>query len=144
MNTGDNKIKSQGGGVDVFVKHRVKWPHKFVLSGSTKERVSYDQLSIVQWVGGFCRTMKVEKSVKMREHMLDYLASLLDDARDFPWGAARASHNVLLCRMEQGEIGDYSCTDQIDRIRRVNAQRQASPPKNSMSTKREAKGPQRS
>ena len=128
VNTGDQKIKSQRGGVDVFVEHRVKWPHKFVLSGFTKERVSYDQLSVVQWVAGFCCTRKEENNSKMREHMLDYFVSLLD-AQDFSWGAAKASHTVLLCRMEQGEIGDYSCTDQIDRIRRANAQRHASPNK---------------
>ena len=46
--------------------------------------------------------------------MLDYLISLLDDAQDFSWDAAKASHAVLLCKTEQGEIGDYSCTDQID------------------------------
>ena len=61
VNTGVSKIKSQRGGVDVFVKHRVKWPHEYVLSGSSKERVSYDQLSVVQWVAGFCRTIKEEK-----------------------------------------------------------------------------------
>ena len=129
VNSGDSKIKSQRGGVDVFVKHRVKWPHKYVLSSSNKERVSYDQLSVVQWVAGFCRTMKEEKNSKMIEHMLDYLVSLLDDAQDFSWGAAKASHAVLLCRMEQGEINDYSCTDKIDRIRRANAQRHGSPKK---------------
>ena len=116
VNTGDSKIKSQRGGFDVFVKHRVRWHHKYVLSSSNKERVSYDQLSVVQWVAGFCRTMKEEQNSKMREHMLDYLVSLLDDVQDFSWGAAKASHAILLCRMEQGEIIDYSCMDKIDRI----------------------------
>ena len=138
VNTGDSKIKSQRGGVDIFVKHRVKWPHEYVLSGSNKERGSYDQLSVVQWVAGFCRTMKVEKIPKMREHMLDYLVALLDDAQDFSWGAAKASHAVLLCRMEQGEIVDYSWIDQIDRIRRANA------PKILLLTKRAVRSPQRS
>ena len=64
VNTGDSKIKSQRGGVDVFVKHRVKWPHEYVLSCSSKERVSYDQLSVVQWVVGFCCTIKEEKKFK--------------------------------------------------------------------------------
>ena len=59
--------------------------------------------------------------------MLDYLVSLLDDAQDFSRGAAKTSHAVLLCRMEQGEISDYSCTEKIDRIRRANAQRHGSP-----------------
>ena len=34
VKTGDKKIKSQRGGVDVFVKQRVKWQHEYVLSGS--------------------------------------------------------------------------------------------------------------
>ena len=43
--------------------------------------------------------------------MLDYLISLFDDANDFSWDAAKASHTVLLCRMEQGEVKDYSQTE---------------------------------
>ena len=55
--------------------------------------------------------------------MLDYLIALLDDSNDFSWQAATASHAVLLCRMEQGEVTSWSETDKIDRIRRANAQR---------------------
>ena len=55
--------------------------------------------------------------------MLDYLISLLADAQNFSCGVAKASHAVLPCRLEQGEIGDYSCTYQIGRMRRANAQR---------------------
>ena len=94
-------------------------------------------------MAGFCRTMKEEQNSKMREYMFDYLVSLLDDAQDFSWGAAKASHAVLLCRMEQGEISDYSCMDKIDRIRRANAQRHGSP-KNLSVTQKSIKSPQRS
>ena len=114
------KIKSLlGGSVQVLVPNCVKWPHEYVLSGLSKERVSYDQLSTTQWVVGFCRIMKEEKNLNIRENMLDYN----DDANDFSWDAAKASHAVLLCRMEQGEVRDYSQTEKIDRIRRANAQR---------------------
>ena len=35
------KIKSQrGGSVEVFVPHRVKWPHKFILASQNKDRVT--------------------------------------------------------------------------------------------------------
>ena len=77
----------------------------------------------MQWVAGFCRTMKEEKDLGVREHMLDYMIALLDDAQDFSWQAAKASHAVLLCRMEQGEISDWGQVDKIDRIRRANAQK---------------------
>ena len=96
----------RGGPIEVIVPHRVKWPHEYVLSGSSKERVSYDHLSKTQWMAGFCRIMRDEKNLDNQRGMLDYLISLLDDANDFSWDAAKASHAVLVCRMEQGEIKD--------------------------------------
>ena len=99
------KLKSQrGGNVEVVVKTRVKWPHEYVLSGLNKERVSYDQLSITQWVTGFGRTMRNEPNPEIRQNMLEYMISLMDDANDLSWISAKASHTVLLCRMEQGEV----------------------------------------
>ena len=47
----------------------------------------------------------------------------MEDAHDFSWDAVRASHAVLLCRMEQGEVKGYTETDKLDRIRQANAQR---------------------
>ena len=106
------KLKSQrGGSVDVFVNHKVRWPHEFVLSGQNKDRVTYNQLSPVQWMAGFCRTIRKESDMAVREHMLDYVIDLLDDATDFSWASAKASHAVLLCRMEQGEIKSWSETE---------------------------------
>ena len=34
-------------------------------------------------VDGFCRTMKEEKNIEMKKHMLDYVIALLEDANDF-------------------------------------------------------------
>ena len=85
--------------------------------------MSYDQLSVTQWMAGFCRIMKEEQNSENQKFMLDFLISLLDDANDFSWDAAKASHAVLLCRMEQGEVVSYQETDKIDRITRANAQR---------------------
>ena len=62
----------------------------------------------------------------VREHMLDYVIDLLDDATDFSWASAKTSHAVLLCRMEQGEIKSWSETEKIDRVLRVHAQRHSS------------------
>ena len=55
--------------------------------------------------------------------MLDYVIDLLDDATDFSWASTKASHAVLLCRMEQGEIKSWSETVKIHRVRRAHAQR---------------------
>ena len=94
----------EGGSVDIFVKERVKWPHEYVLAGNTKDRITYNQLNITQFMAGFCRIMKEENCQITKDHMLDYLIALLDDSNDFSWQAAKASHAVLLCHMEQGEV----------------------------------------
>ena len=68
---GMGKIKSQRGGtVDVFVSHKVRWPHEFVLSGQNKNRITNNQLSPVQWMAGFCRNIQEESDTKIQEHML--------------------------------------------------------------------------
>ena len=42
------------------------------------------------------------------------------------WSSAKASHTVLVCHIEQGEIKDYTWTEQIGRVRHVHAQRHTS------------------
>ena len=45
-NRSGTKIKSlRGGSVEVVVVNRVKWPQEYVLAGSKKERIQYDQFS---------------------------------------------------------------------------------------------------
>ena len=105
------------------IKNQVKWPHEFVLSGTNRERVTYDQLNVTQWVAGFGRTIREESDPKLRAHMLEYMIALMDDANNFSWTSAKASHAVLLCRMEQGEVKGYDDTMAIERIRRANAQK---------------------
>ena len=117
------KLKSQRGKVEVLIKNRVKWPHAFVLSGANKERVSYDQLNVTQWVAGFGRTIREELDPELKAHMLDYMIALMDDVNDFSWGSAKASHAVLLCHMEQGEVKNFADTVAIECIRRANAQK---------------------
>ena len=101
----DPRVKSQrGGSVDIFVKEKIKWSHEYILAGTTKDRVTYNQLNITQFMAGFCQIMREESCHVTKDHMLDYLISLLDDSNDFSWQATKASHAVLLCRMEQGEV----------------------------------------
>ena len=117
----------------------MKWPHEFVFSGSNKERIQYNQLTTVQWVAGYCCILREGRDPMIREHMLDYLISLMEDPHDLSWDGARASHAVLLCRMEQGEVKTYLETDKLDKIRQANAQRHVSAPTNSKKLQKKAK-----
>ena len=88
--------------------------------------------------------MREESDPETRQYMLDYMISLMDDANDFSWISAKASHTVLLCRMEQGEVKSYSDVLAVDRIRRANAQKHvansaATSPQNPVFSKKFAK-----
>ena len=72
-----------------------------MLSGTNKERMSSDQLSLTQWLAAFYRSIREDKKLQMRDYMLEYLISLLDDSQDLSWAVTEASHAVLLCQMEQ-------------------------------------------
>ena len=100
-----NKIKSQPRGpVDIFVKNRVKWPHEFVLAGPSKERVPYNNLKMLQWVAGFSQTMKEEHDMSVREHMLNYMISILDDAQDFYCLAQKPATSSFCVAWSRGEF----------------------------------------
>ena len=52
----DSKAKHKSkrdGNVEVSVKRKVSWPHEPILGGVSRQRVSYDQLSLTHWVQGF-------------------------------------------------------------------------------------------
>ena len=106
----------RGGPVKVLIPNRVQWPHEYVLSGSHKEHISDDHLSITQWLAGFCRIMREEQNSDIQKSILDYLSSLMDDANNFSW-YEKASHAILLCRMEQGEVKNYTQIDKVEHIR---------------------------
>ena len=47
--------------------------HKSVLAGNTKDRITYNQFNITQWMAGFCQIMKEEscqitKDVRLVDH----------------------------------------------------------------------------
>ena len=125
------KQKSKrGGNVEVSVKAKVAWPHEPILGGINRQRVNYDQLSLTQWVHGFCQNILDEPSTKRRNVMVAYMGELMEDATDFSWQGAKAAHAVLLCEMERGKV-TWEDQSRIDRIRRAYAQKHVGPSKSS-------------
>ena len=119
----DQVIKSKRGGpVDVVVAKKVTWPHEYILGGTSRQHITFDQLNLTQFVNGFVRGVLDEENQNVRQQMLSYLCDLMEDANDFSWASAKASHAVLLCEMERGTL-EWANTERIDRIRRAHAQR---------------------
>ena len=121
---GNETVKSKrgGGGIEVVVKNKISWPHEIILGGPSRQRLTYDQMSLTQFVQGFTRNILEEKDGKIKASMVRYLGELMEDATDFSWSNAKAAHAVLLCDMERG-ILNWGDTEKIDRIRRAHAQK---------------------
>ena len=112
----------RGGNIDIQVKHKVNWPHEAILGGATRQRMNYDQLSLTQWVQGFCRNVLEERDRGRKDIMISYLSDSMEDATDFSWQGTKAAHALLLCEMERGSL-QWKDADRIDRIRRAHAQK---------------------
>ena len=104
------------------VKNKVSWPHEAILGGAQRQRVSYDQLSLTQWVQGFCKNILEEGSHERREAMIAYMSDLMEDATDFLWQGAKAAHAVMLCEMERGVLS-WEDSDRINKICTAHAQK---------------------
>ena len=69
--------------MDVTVKHKVAWPHEHIFSGINCSRITYDQLSLCQWVQGFCKNVLVDSCHTKREKMIAYMADLMENVNNF-------------------------------------------------------------
>ena len=61
----------------------MSWPHEPILGGIQRQRISYDQLTLTQWVQGFFRNILEEPSVEHRDAMVAYMGDLMEDTTDF-------------------------------------------------------------
>ena len=117
------KFKSQRLGKDqITVKQQIPWPQHYVLAGTAKNRITYDSLSVFQWISGMCAIIREEKQTKVRNAMLEYVSDIMEDAQDFGWASAKGAHALILCKMEEGKV-DWSMTEKIDTLRQAQAQK---------------------
>ena len=57
-------------------------------------------------MAGFCSTMKEEKNSEMKEHVLDYVIALLEDANDFSWVPKRPAMQCYCVAWNKGRFLD--------------------------------------
>ena len=87
------------------VKPKVKllWTHEQGIYDSDRQAISYDDIPIGQFVQGFLSTVK--KAPKGdRQHMLDYLQSIMSDTKKFAWADVHSFNAVFMQMIEQGSM----------------------------------------
>ena len=63
--------------VDVLVSKYINWQHEHILGGTNKQRSSYDQMNLMQFIQGFTKTILEEPDKSNREKMLVNLSELM-------------------------------------------------------------------
>ena len=97
---GNYRSQRVGRNGDILVKRRVCWPQNYIFMGPTKTRPSYESLSPTQWMAGVIKGA-LDLTPEEKDHKLEYLANLMEDASDFTFEGACACHAVVLTTMEQ-------------------------------------------
>ena len=107
---GKDKIKSQrAGSVEVFVNNN----GRMNMCSLVRLRLEVHTTNLLLYHECLVLAEPSCKNLKTEESMLEYVINLLNDATDFSWASAMASHVVFLSHMERGEIQSWSQTDNI-------------------------------
>ena len=114
-------------GGEVPCRRLVAWPHDLCYLGADCKRTTYDELSPIQWVTGFLRSILKNKVHSEQINMIQLGADLFQNALDLGWPTAKGAYKVVLVEMEAGLV-NWSDIDSIQEIRRQYAQRHIARP----------------
>ena len=103
-----------------MAKCHVVWPHELVYIGASRNTAVYDQLTPVQFITGFLRSLQMAPP-NDRDNLLTYGIDLFQDAVDVSWEVARGANSVVLQEIEQGRL-NWGDLDKIQRTRSLYTQ----------------------
>ena len=83
-------------------KIKVVWPQDCAFLGHLRASVSYEQLTQVQFVLDFLRSVQEMQDVSIKSNMVEYLTQLFQNICDHTWQAAKSVHLVVMTKMEKG------------------------------------------
>ena len=72
----DKYMSKRGGNVDCMVKHKVAWSQDTVPGSQSRQRVTYDQLSLTQWVQGLLEIL-LKKNLKILDNICSIIWQIL-------------------------------------------------------------------
>ena len=126
-NTESKKYKSgqfRVGG-EIPCRKFIPWPHDLCFVGTECRCVTYDELSPLQWICRFIRTILKTQS-DCHINMLKYASDLFQNALDLGWATAKGSYKVLMPEMEASDLY-WDDLPRVQSIRQQYAQRNVWP-----------------
>ena len=104
------------------VRKVVNWPQDYCTVPGAQKQPTYDELSVYQWSQGFVQCILEEQSSKVKENMMKYFVSIMQDAIELSFATAKRAHGIVLQEMEKGSV-DWQKLGKIELIRSIKTQR---------------------
>ena len=89
---------------DDRVLKEIAWPHFYVYKAGSAESVKYNELSVADFVFGYCSQLLEEGNTKEWRKKIEHLKTLMQDTSDYSWDSARNFHGVLLSMFERKRL----------------------------------------
>ena len=82
----------------------LRWPNEGFVGGANRKRLSYDDMSIPQWVAGQLSNIGQIQDNNLLRLMLDQVIAAMRDASSLPWSAVRGAWASSIHDMEEGRL----------------------------------------
>lgn len=87
------------------VVRRQFWPHSELSMGYVSKNVSYDELTLEEFVAGYSAILLLPQvSSHERKHRTEHLGALMYLASIYEWPAVRSFHAAVLSEIERGRL----------------------------------------
>ena len=82
----------------------LRWPNEGFVGGANRKRLSYDDMSIPQWVAGQLNNISQIQDNSLLRLVLDQVIAAMRDASSLPWVAVRGAWASSMHDMEEGRL----------------------------------------
>ena len=110
------------------VKRDIDWPHFHIYTAPGAEPMTYERLSVQEFVFGFMHMVDQQDAKLDRAVMWTILKGIVEDATEFPWDNVKNFYWILASHVENDRMG-WADHDQIQRLRVKHAQKHDIPAK---------------
>ena len=110
------------------IKRDIDWPHFHIYAPPGAEPMTFERLSVQEFVYGFMHMVDQPDTKLDRAVMWEILKGMMDDAIEYPWHNVKNYYWIVGSHVENERL-DWADTDQIQRLRSKHAQKHDLPVK---------------
>ena len=110
------------------VKRDIDWPHFHIYTAPGAEPMTFERLSVQEFVFGYMHMVDQQDSKLDRSIMWNILKGMMEDATEYPWLNVKNYYWVLASHVKNERM-EWSNGSEVQSLRAKHAQKHDAPPK---------------